>query len=734
MGLLGDDGQPTVSRLLGRMRHSAFQGRKLGEAFEVWQRMIDGNDGGVDLSWDGGESWYTPPLPLGQFYHVTADRSVPYQVSGAMQDLGTASCPSNSLSSGGIANADCHDVGGGEAGFTAHDPSDPNVVWAGEYFGIITRYDHRTGMARNVTAYPENWSGHGAEDDRFRFQWTAPIHISPHDPKVVYHAANVLFRTEDGGQSWKAISPDLTRNDKSKQKWSGGPITGDNTGVEWYDTIFAVAESPKEKGLIWAGSDDGLVHVTRDGGGHWTDLTPNLKGIPEWGTVGCIEPSPHDAATAYVTVDAHRLDDSHPYLWKTGDYGKTWKSLAAKLPQDVYLHAVREDPKRRGLLFIATERGVMFSRDDGGSWQVLGLNLPTVAVHDLVVKDDDLILGTHGRSIWILDDLTPIRDWTKEIAGRPAHLFAPRPAIRWEHRSSFHEDGAGENPPQGAVIAYALREKTDGAITLEILDPAGTVVRTLSSKKEPSEVEDDDPDAPYHPAKKAVLTTEAGVQRVAWDLGYESATKIKKAKTEGDPEAAPRVVPGTYTVRLTVGGKALTAPLEVRPDPRLSVPQADIEAQVGFARQAQAQVTRLAGLVAQIRSVRDQVKIRSEALGGSARASGWTKAAQDLVAKCDALEEKLHQPKAQVEYDILAKGARLYARLSPLLGYAADGTGAPTKGMREVFSDQVRELDGLEAEWKAIVSGDLADLGRKGRELDLQEVVVPETAATSTAR
>jgi photosystem II stability/assembly factor-like uncharacterized protein len=726
---------PMLRTLDGGRTIKQVKGAHHGDHHDVWidprnpKRMIGGNDGGVDLSWDGGETWYAPPLPLGQFYHVAADASVPYRVSGAMQDLGTASCPSNTLSSGGIANRDCYDVGGGEAGFTAPDPSDPNIVYAGEYFGIITRYDHRTGMARNVTAYPENWSGHGAEDNRYRFQWTAPIHVSPHDPKVVYHAANVLFRTEDGGQSWKAISPDLTRNDKSKQKWSGGPITGDNTGVEWYDTIFAVAESTKEKGLIWVGSDDGLVHVTRNGGADWANLTPNIRGIPEWGTVSCIEPSPFDAATAYLTVDAHRLDDTRPYLWKTTDYGRTWKNLAANLPKDVYLHAVREDPKRRGLLYLGTERGVSFSRDDGATWQVLGLNLPTVAVHDLVVKDDDLVLGTHGRSMWILDDLTPLREWSKEIGDTAAHLFPPRPAVRWEYGSSFHGEGQGENPPRGALINYSLKKKVDGEITMEIFDSAGVLVRKLSSKKEPPEYEKDDPDAPYRHEEKTVLSTEAGVQRVSWNLEYESAVVIKKAKTEGNPKDAPRVAPGTYTVKLIVEGKTITAPLEVRPDPRLAVPLSEIGDQVAFAQKVQAQITRLATLVAQIRSVREQVALRSEALGGNARAADWTSAAKDLVAKCDALEEKLHQPKAEVDYDILAKGAKLYARLSPLLGFVVDGSGAPTKGMRDVFNDQVRELDGLEAEWKTLVSSDLAALGRKGRELNLGDIVVPESVA-----
>ncbi len=726
---------PMLKTIDGGRTIKQVKGIHHGDHHDVWidpknpKRLIGANDGGVDLSWDGGESWYAPPLPLGQLYHVSADNSQPYRVMGAMQDLGTASCPSDSLHGGGIGNADCHDVGGGEAGHAQADTADPNIVWAGEYFGIITRYDHRTGMARNVAIYPENMSGHGAEDNRHRFQWTAPIVVSPHDPKTVYHAGNVLFRTTDGGQTWTPISPDLTRNDKTKQKWSGGPITGDNTGVEWYDTIFAVAESAKEKGLLWAGTDDGLVQMSRDGGAHWANLTANIKGLPEWGTVSLIEASPHDAAAAYVVVDAHRLDDMRPYLWKTSDYGKTWKSLTAKLPQDVYLHAVREDPKKKGMLYVGTERGVMFSRDDGATWQLLGLNLPTVAVHDLVVKDDDLVLGTHGRSMWILDDLQPLRDWSPAVAGEAIHLFPVQPAIRWERRASFHGDGAGSNPPQGAVINYALKKKPEGTITLEILDASGALVRTITSVKQEPEFAEDDPDAPWQPPDKPILKTEPGVQRVAWDLEWEPARKIPGAKVEGNPEAAPRAVPGTYTARLTVEGKTVTAPIEVRPDPRLSVPQSDIEAQVRFTLQVRDAVTRLSTLVAQIRSVRGQINVKSEALKGNPRAADWAKAAADLAGRCDRLEETLHNPKAQVEYDILAKGARLYSRLSPLLSNAVDGTGAPTQGVREVFAGQAKELDGLEAEWNAMVGGDLAALNRRAAEMKLEGVVVPEAGS-----
>jgi photosystem II stability/assembly factor-like uncharacterized protein len=705
-----------------------------GDNHDVWidpkdpRRMIAANDGGVDLSTDGGVSWYAPPLPISQFYHVSADSSVPYRVMGAMQDLGTASGPSNSLSSAGITYGDWHTVGGGEAGFAVPDPSDPAVVYAGEYFGIITRYDRRTRQARNVSAWPDNPSGHGAEFPRYRFQWTAPIAVSPHDPKTVYHGANVLFRTQDGGQSWSAISPDLTRNDKSKQQWSGGPITGDNTGVEFYDTIFAIAESPLERGLIWVGSDDGLVHVTRDAGQSWKDVTANVPGLPQWGTVSLIEPSPFDAASAYLVVDAHRLDDARPYLWKTTDYGRSWKSLSAGLPQDVYLHAVREDPKRRGLLFVGSERGVSFSPDDGASWKELKLNLPTVAVHDLVVKDDDLVLATHGRSLYVLDDLTPLREWTKAIETEPVHLFTARPAVRWSLDSpiSSHARGPGENPPAGAVVYYWLEDEPKDDVKLELLDDKGALVRTLSSKKLEPAVPEDDPDPEEEPPKP--LPKRAGLQRATWDLRYEGAPRIRGAKVDaGEPWVGPRVLPGRYTLRLTAGGETRTTTVEVRQDPRVSVPSADLEAQLSFSLALRDDLTRLSKTVAALRSVREQAKARVAPLRGESGHEPLVAAADALVGKLDALEQKLHNPKAQVAYDILAMrgGTQLYSRLSPLYSWATEGDGAPTQGMREVYAEEHRELESRLAEWKALVEGDLAALNHTARDEGAAFVVVP---------
>ncbi len=454
---------------------------------DVWidptdtRRMIVASDAGVSLSADGGDTWIRPPIPIAQFYHLSVDTSTPYRVLGSLQDFGTVSGPSNSLHGGGIYLSDWHSVGGGEAGHVVADPSDPEIVWAGEYLGYISRFDGRTGQAPHVGIYPDNGSGHGAVDQRFRFQWTAPIVISPHDPQVVYHAANVLFRTEDGGQTWQAISPDLTRDDPTKQAWAGGPITGDNTGVEFYCTIFAVAESPVEAGVIWAGSDDGLVHITRDNGTTWNEITP--PGTPEWGTVTTIEASRWDAGTAYVVVDAHRIDDETPYLFKTTNYGATWTSLTKGLDHEVYLHVVREDTQRRGMLYLGTERGVMVSRDDGASWQSLRLNMPTVSVVDLAVAGDDLVVGTLGRSAWILDDLTPVREISPEIAAAPQHLFAPQPAVRWRFAASPYGSaaGAGDNPPKGAIISFTLLEKPEGEVTIEVFDAEGSLVRRLSS-------------------------------------------------------------------------------------------------------------------------------------------------------------------------------------------------------------------------------------------------------------
>lgn len=727
---------PMLKTVDGGKTIRSVKGIHHGDHHDVWidpanpRRMIAANDGGVDVSTDGGATWFAPKLPISQFYRVSADTSVPYRVMGAMQDLGTASGPSNSLSHAGIAHGDWHTVGGGEAGHVVADPEDPSVVYAGEYLGIFTRYDRRTRQARNVSAWPDNPSGRGAAMPRYRFQWTAPIAVSPHDPKTVYHGANVLFRTRDGGQTWTPLGGDLTRDDETKQRWSGGPITGDNTGAEYYGTIFAVAESPREKGLLWVGTDDGLVHVSRDAGATWANVTANVPGMPEWGTVSMIEPSPHDPAVAYLVVDNHRMDDPRPHLWKTADHGRTWKSLAAGLPRDVYLHAVREDPKRKGLLFVGTERGVSYSPDDGAAWRELRLDLPTVAVHGLVVKGDDLVVGTHGRSIYVLDDLTPLREWSREVEAAPVHLFTARPAVRWWYDGpiSSQEKAAGQNPPVGAVLHYWLKDEPKGDLTIEILDGAGAVVRKLTSAKTEAETDPDDPDPDWEePASKA-LPKKAGLNRTVWDLRHEGAARIENAKIDaGDPGEGPRVLPGVYTARLSVDGRTATTPVEVRLDPRSSVSRAELEEQLALALALRGDLDRLSGAVRELRSVRGQAKARAEALRGVAAAAPLVEAAEALAKRCDSIEERLHNPEAEVIYDILARpgGAKLYSRLAPLFGWVHEGDGAPTQGMKEVHAELRRELDALLAEWKAVLEVDVAALNAGARQIAPDLVVVP---------
>ena len=399
------------------------------------------------------------------------------------------------LDRGGIRLTDWFGIGGGEAGHTAHDPDDPGVVYAGEYLGIFTRFDRRTGQARNVTPYPNNLSGHGIEDGRYRFQWTAPIHISPHDGKTVYYGGNVVFRTRDGGQSWDVISPDLTRNDDSKQKWTGGPITGDNTGVEHYCTVFALAESPRQKGLVWAGSDDGRVHVTKDGGGSWTNVTAAMAGFPEWGTVSLIEPSPHDAATAYVVVDNHRMDDMRPHLWKTSDQGKTWKRLGPGLPADVYLHAVREDPVRqRTPLSRDRARGHVLHR------RRRHLDRPEAQpAHRGRARprgERRRPRGGHPRPVHL--DLRPPGGAPR--LRRPGGREEPAPirsgsghALGQGRRGVGREGRGGEPAPRGRR-PYFAKQKPEGEVVVEVRDAKGALVRRLTSKPEPPEWPEGDPD------------------------------------------------------------------------------------------------------------------------------------------------------------------------------------------------------------------------------------------------
>ncbi len=725
---------PLLKSIDGGRTFSRMPGAHHGDHHDLWidpknpKRMIDANDGGVDVSTNGGTSWFAPPLPIAQFYHVNCDNATPYRVMGNMQDLGTASGPSNSLIAGGIRLADWYGVGGGETGFAVPDPKDPNIVYAGEYGGYLTRYDRTTRQARNISPWPANPSGIDPAKMKYRFQWTAPIAISPHDNKAVYHAAQVLFRTKDGGQTWETLSGDLTRNEKSKQQWSGGPITGDNTGVEIFGTIFAIAESPKQKGLIWVGSDDGLVHVSKDDGKTWENITPGIPNFPDWGTVTCIEPSPHAAGTAYVVAEAHRLNDFKPYLWKTTDFGKTWTSLTGKLPPEEYLHAVREDPKKAGLLFAGSERGVTYSADDGATWRPLKLNLPTVAVHDLHVHGNDLVVGTNGRSIWILDDITPLREWSAEVGGQAAHLFPVAPATRWRLDGGFSHTGRGSapNPAYGAVIHYYAAKKPAKPAKLEIVDPAGRVVLTYTPKVEKDQDEEKDENDDDIAEPKFHFSFEPGsIQRHVWNLQAPGFPIIPNARVDtGDPSDGWLVAPGEYTVRLTVDDKVLTQKFAVQPDPRF---KGDLSEQTTFNERLRGDFHTLVGTVQQLRAVSRQLDGRNSLLARDERAKDLVMSSKVLAQKLTALEEKLHNPKAKVTYDIFAArgGAMLYSQLTFLFESIKGADGPPTQGMQQVYTELAAELKKLTDEFRRLIDDDLAKLNEAAKKLDLPTVFLP---------
>ena len=706
------------------------------------KRLINGNDGGATISTDGAQSWTTLyNQPTAQFYHVTTDNRFPYYIYGAQQDNSTVGIASAGVD-GAIDRADWYDVGGGESGYIAPDPTDPQIVYAGSYGGEITRYDHRTGETLGVNPWPVNPIGWAAADVKHRFQWTEPIVFSPHDPKTLYFAGEVLFKTTDGGMSWNIISPDLTRNDKQKQQASGGPITKDNTGVEVYDTIFSVVESPVQKDLIWAGTDDGLVHITRDAGQHWENVTP--KAMPDWGTVSMIEASPTKAGTAYIAVERHKQDDFAPYIFKTADFGKTWTALVNGLPAGNYVHAVRIDPTRDGLLFAGTEGGVYVSFDDGSHWQSLQLNLPTSPVNDLVIKNADLVVATHGRSFWVLDDISPLRQYTDSIAQQDAHLFTPAPTSHTVFSGSFFGGGpnTGKNPPAGAVIDYWLKtllkkpeeskkaagsdsgaaatEKNDAdqkgsnpgepeapKITLDILDSSGQVIRHYPKKEEKEDGAEQEEDEGPRGHNAGPLPAEAGLNRFVWDLRYEGASTVPHAPLWGGSTKGPEALPGTYQVRLTVLGKAYTAPLQIEPDPRLKVAQTDLQKQFDLLIKIREKVTQTDDAINQIRDLREQINTINKRLKGDPRAKAVADAGKSLDKKMTEVEEVLIQTKAKSGQDVLNFPIRLNNQLVALGGVVASAASAPTQQSYEVFDMLAKSVDDQLAKWKTIVATDI---------------------------
>ncbi len=673
-------------------------------------RMINGNDGGATISQDGGKTWTTQyNQPTAQFYHVSTDDQFPYHVYGAQQD-NTSVAVASLTGHGVIDREDWYVVGEGEAGYVTSEPHNPDVVYAGGYAGDITRFDKRTEQMQEVSPWPLDVSGYGAKDLKYRFQWTEPIFFSPHDPNTMYIAGNVLFKSTDHGDSWTIISPDLTRNDPTKQEVSGGPITKDNTSVEYYDTIFTVAESPLERGLLWAGTDDGLVQITRDNGAHWSNITP--KDLPEWSLVSLIDASPTEAGKAYVAVDRHKLDDLKPYIWKTADYGKTWTKITEGIPEGSFVHVVREDAKRAGLLFAGTETGVFVSFDDGAHWQRLQLNLPTSPIHDLVVKDDDLVVATHGRAFWILDDLSPLRQFNDQIAGEAVHLYKPRLTYRLHGLAGYRSlTATGQNPPDGAIVYYYLKDKPKEKeeITLEVLDSQGKLVRKFSNIKKPTETEEPQ-EWPEEEKPKDLLPAEAGLNRFAWDLRYEGVRKIPGQAFGDFGPRGPYVLPGTYTLKLTAAGQTRTAEVEVQADPRVKATSADLEKQLALALQLRDLASRDHDAVIQIHDLRAQLTSLKKHLEGQASAKDLVNAADAFDKKMTKVENELYNPNIKSSEDNLNYPAGVDMQLLGLLGNVVSADAAPTKQEYGVFESLKAKADPALAGWKEIEDKDLVAL------------------------
>jgi len=761
-----------------------------GDYHDLWidpkqpRRLIQGNDGGATVSFNGGESWSTIyNQPTMEFYHVTTDNQVPYRLYGAQQDNSTISVPSRS-NLAAITQVDTYEVGGGESGYIAVRPDDPNIVFAGNFAGTITRYDHRTGQRQNIHAWPEETAGWGAKDVKYRFQWTFPILISPHDPNTLYITSQFVHRSTDEGESWEVISPDLTRDDPTKQEPSGGPITIDSNGMDWYCTIFAFAESPVERGVLWAGSDDGLIHLSRDNGATWENVTPtggpHADGMPTWSLVSIIEPSPHDAATAYIAVDRHRHDDFAPYLYKTNDYGATWTKIVRGIPADEFTRVIRADPNRRGLLYAGTEAGLYVSFDDGGHWQSLRGgsplgSMPVVPVHDLVVKDQDLVVATHGRAFWILDDLTPLYALTPDVLAEQAHLFAPRPAIRYRtlrgfegsaapgknyqpvgtttytFRSLTREDGekgqklldAGQNPPDGVVISYHLREKPAGEVTLTFLDTEGKEIKTFTSKEADSEQQAAGGKEAQAAKKKTrgaaeekPVPKEAGLNRFVWNMRYPDARNVENAIYRSSGVTGPLAPPGTYQVRLTVGDTSVTRSFAVRKDPRVSASDDDLRAQFALAMRIRDKLSETNDAIVQIRDLRAQAedweqRAERQRAAGSGQRAELIEAAKQLKEALASVEEELVQTRWKSSRDALTAPSKLNVKLGTLLGVVTGADSAPTKQSYEVFASVSERLDRQLERLDTLFGREVPRFNALVRERDLPALTMMEQGGTA---
>jgi photosystem II stability/assembly factor-like uncharacterized protein len=713
-----------------------------GDNHDLWiapddpNRMIESNDGGANVSFNAGRSWSEQDQPTAQFYRVALDNDFPYHIYGAQQDNSTVRIASRTVE-GGITTSDWFDVGGGESGWIAPSPKDSEIVYAGSYDGLITRYDHKTGQLRDINPYPNNPMGWGAGDIKHRFQWNFPLVFSPHDPNTLYSASQVLFKTTNEGQTWQAISPDLTRNDKSKQAASGGPITKDNTSIEYYDTIFAVMESPVQAGTIWVGTDDGLVQLTRDGGKKWDNVTPSKDIMPEWIQINSLEASPFAPGTAYVAATMYKYDENKPYLYKTSDYGKTWKKITNGIPDGAFTRVIREDPNKRGLLYAGTETGMYISFDDGANWQSMQLNLPVTPITDLAIhkREKELVAATQGRAFWIFDDLPALHQMMDAggfAAASQTKLFKPKESYRMAGGGGFPLGPTatiGQNPASGVVVYYSLKAKPTTDLVLEFLDSTGKSINKFTTRLPRGAGQAAAAGQPqagggdegfFGGGAPARASTDAGLNRFVWDMRYPDAVRFPGIILWAGQTQGPRIVPGTYQVKLTVDGQTMTDNFEVKGDPRLSTTAADYARQLDLSLKIRDKLTETHNAIIQIRDVKKQIDDLVKRVGpGSIADSG-----NSLMKELTQVEEALYQTKNQSSQDPLNFPIRLNNKLAALMGVVARSETPPNDQSVEVYSELSGQIDVQLQKLSQIMKTDVPSFNRMVKDANIPAVVV----------
>ena len=687
-----------------------------GDHHDLWidpnnnMRMVIADDGGAQVSNDGGENWSTYfNQPTAQFYRVSTDNSFPYRIYGAQQDNSTVRIKHRSSGSS-ITERDWEPSAGGESAHLAPDPKNNEIVFGGTYKGYMMMQDHSNGQIRSVNIWPDNPAGSGAEVMKYRFNWNFPVMFSPNNPNKLYAGSNYLHLSENSGQTWRTISPDLTRNIPETIKSSGGPITQDNTGAEYYANIFAIAESELEEGVIWVGSDDGLIHITKDGGETWENITPPKKLSPELNMINSIDPSPFKKGKAYVAATSYKFGDYTPYLYKTEDYGKSWSLITDGINSNYYTRVIRSDKKREGLLYAGTEWGMYISFDDGNSWSEFQLNLPVTSIRDLEVKDNDLVVATHGRSFWIIDDLTPLHQLNIDNQNDDAILFKPDLSYRMAQSGGRNRPNNllyGENHPNGVIINYYIKNLQEGDyLRIDIENKDGSVIRTFTNNNDKySKIENNDVnkmvgnpvlsnpndiDNALSSDNLVSLSPRSGGNRLIWDMRYPGFKSFEGMVLYSSPNVGPKVAPGKYNIKMTYNDQILQKEFEIVKDPRVKISQADYEDQLEFLINVRDEVSRANQKIIDIRNIKNNMIFISEKTRDNIELQEMI---NNYLTDVSEIENNIHMTKNQSRQDPLNYGIRINNRIAFLLADTQRGDYPPTDQSKEFFIQVKGELD-----------------------------------------